>query len=196
MVNIPEGVEAKVNELRPDPLYDTALGLLTRMSNSPHKQEAKWWHIALVLALLPLLLVFLILAIVFITVSSISLRIVIWFWWCLRGRDILFVYSNSPIWHDYIEQHVLPYLGDRAVVLNWSERKRWSLSLARLAFHHFGGYRQFNPLAVVFRPFGRTRTFRFWQPFRDFKHGNPEALQKVEAEFFGFIGVQRHESSA
>jgi hypothetical protein len=68
--------------------------------------------------------------------------------------------------------------------------------LARVAFHHFGGWREFNPLAVVFRPLRRTRTFRFWQPFRDFTHGYPEALHRIESEFFALIGVQRHEPSA
>jgi hypothetical protein len=154
------------------------------------KNKTKWWQIVIVIPLLPVILVLGILAIALFVVSSISLRIVIWFWWCLRGRDILFVYSDSPIWHDYIEQKILPHLGDRAVVLNWSERKRWRFSLARLVFHHFGGRRQFNPLGVVFRPFGRTYKFRFWKPFQDFKHGKPEALHKMEAEFFNLIGVQ------
>jgi hypothetical protein len=166
------------------------------MSTSAHKHETKWWQVAIMLPLIPVVLVVAIFALVLFVVASISLRIVIWSWWCLRGRDILFVYSDSPIWHDYIEQQILPHLGDRAVILNWSERKRWRFSLARMAFHHFGGYRQFNPLGVVFRPFGRTHKFRFWQPFRDFKHGHPEALQKMETEFFQLIGVHKHEPSA
>lgn len=129
-------------------------------------------------------------------VSTVCLHIVIWAWWCFRGRDILFVYSDSPIWHDYIEQQVLPRLGERAVVLNLSHLTRWRLSLARVAFYYFGGWRAFNPLAVVFRPFRRTRKFRFLQPFRDFKHGHPEALYQMESEFFGLIGVHRHYPSA
>ena len=119
------------------------------------------------------------------------LHTLIWTVWCLRGRDVLFVHSDSPLWREHIEQHILPYLGNRAVVLDWSERRRWRMSLARLAFHHFGGHRQFNPLAVVFRPFRRTRTFRFWQPFRAFKQGHPEALRQVENEFFMSIGIER-----
>ena len=62
------------------------------------------------------------------------------------------------------------------------------MSLARAAFYHFGGNRQFNPLAIVFRPFRRPRTFRFWQPFQDFKHGRPAALLKMESEFFALVG--------
>ena len=126
----------------------------------------------------------------FFLLTAICLRMLIWSVWCLQGRNILFVYSDSPIWHDHIERQILPHLNGRAVILNWSERKRWRFSLALMAFHHFGGYRQFNPLAVVFHPFGRTRIFRFWKPFRDFKHGQTEALQKLEADFFLEIGVR------
>jgi hypothetical protein len=162
------------------------------MSTQKPKPKAKWWQIALVVPLAPVLLVVVALALASFVVASVCLHVAIWSWWCIRGRDILFVYSDSPIWHDYIEQHVLPHLGERAVVLNWSHRRGWRFSLARAAVHHFGGWREFNPMAVVFRPFRRTRTFRFWQPFRDFKHGHPEALQRMETEFFGLIGVQRH----
>ena len=163
------------------------------MNTQPDRREAKWWQIVLILPLLPPILLVLVLAMVFVAVKALSLRIFIWFWWCLRGRDILFVYSNSAIWRHHIEQQILPYLGERAVVLNWSERRRWPFSLARLASHHFGGYQEFNPFAVVFRPFGKTHTFRFLQPFRDSKHGHPEALQKMEAELFELIRVQRNQ---
>lgn len=165
------------------------------MSHPTPKPKAKWWQVAVVIPFVPLLVVVVLLWLVFFLVSTVFLHIAVWSWWCVRGRDILFVYSDSSIWHDYIEEHVLPQLGERAVVLNWSQRTRWRLSLARMVFYHFGGWRAFNPLAVVFRPFRRTRTFRFLQPFRDFKHGHPEALHKMESEFFGFIGVQRHDTT-
>jgi hypothetical protein len=109
---------------------------------------------------------------------------------------VLFVYSDSPIWRDYIDERILPLHAERALVLNWSERRRWRPSLSRMTFHHFGGSREFNPLAVVFRPFRRTRTFRFWQPFRDFKHGHPEALHAMERDLFGLIGVPEGQAAA
>jgi hypothetical protein len=59
-----------------------------------------------------------------------------------------------------------------------------------MAFRHFGDSYEFNPLAVVFRPFRRTRVFRFWQPFHHFKHGRPEALQQLEGEFWDCLGVR------
>ena len=156
----------------------------------------KWWHVAVMIPLLPVAIVVGIVAMLAFGLASACMHLIVWTWWTMRGRDVLFVYSDSPIWHDYVEVHILPYLGDRAIVLNWSQRKRWRFSIARLAFHHFGGYRQFNPLAVVFRPFHRTRVFRFWEPFREFKHGRPGALRKVESEFLSLIGARRSDFSA
>ncbi len=159
----------------------------------------KWLEVTILVPLLclslPLLAILLLLAFSINVATSVGLNIVIWLWWCVRGRDVLFVYSDSPIWHDYIEQYILPYVGGRAIVLNWSKRKEWRFSLARIAFRHFGGSRQFNPLGVVFRPFRVSRVFRFCEPFRDLKHGHPEELQRMEAEFFELLGVQKPLSS-
>jgi hypothetical protein len=95
------------------------------------------------------------------------------------------VYSNSPVWQQYIEHNVLPRLPDTAVILNWSERRNWNrLTLGYIAFRFFGGSREFNPLAVVIRPFRWAKCFRFWRPFRDLKHGKPESLARMEREFF------------
>ena len=61
-----------------------------------------------------------------------TLYLLVWTLWLPRGKDILFVYSDSPIWRDYMTSEVLPLVHERAVVLNWSERKkweRWSLGL-------------------------------------------------------------------
>lgn len=154
----------------------------------------KWWHVALIVALLPVIVISVAAAAVLFALSTVCLHVAIWLWWGLRGRDILFVYSDSPIWREYAREHILPFLGERAIVLNWSERKRWPISLGRLAFYHFGGYREFNPLAVVFRPFRRTRTFRFWEAFKEFKHGSPAALLALEHEFFLASGIRKPES--
>jgi hypothetical protein len=45
--------------------------------------------------------------------------------WLPRGKDIIVVYSDSSIWHEYMTNEVLPLLQERAIVLNWSERNRW-----------------------------------------------------------------------
>jgi hypothetical protein len=101
-----------------------------------------------------------------------ALYALVWTLWLPKGRDILFVYSDSPIWHEYMTTQILPLVQSRAVVLNWSERKLWPwLSLAVSVFHSFGGGREFNPLVIIFRPFARAKLFRFWQPFQDWKRG-------------------------
>jgi hypothetical protein len=51
--------------------------------------------------------------------------------------------------------------------------------------------REFNPLAVVFRPFRPARVFRFWQPFREWNHGKREALERLEYELFAYLGIER-----
>ena len=140
----------------------------------------RWWAWLLALALVPAVLAL---------VNAAVLRLSIWCWWRARGRDVLLVYSDSPYWRNYVEENFLPRLGERAVVLNWSQRKTWRWSLARWAFYHFGGDREFNPLAVVFRPLRRTLVFRFWRPFRERQLGRADLLQQMEREFFGAIGV-------
>ena len=118
---------------------------------------------------------------------GIILYIAIWLTW--RKQDILFVYSDSPTWKDYIEREILPYIRERAIVLNWSERKRWKNSLAVFAFRYFGGDRNFNPIALVFRPFRFVRVYRFFEAFKDLKHGDPQRVEKIKRELFEMIGV-------
>jgi len=121
-------------------------------------------------------------------IATICIYLAVWLLWLPRAKHILFVYSDSPIWHDYIEQHILPVIREQAVVLNWSQRRSrsWRRSLAVAAFKHFGGWRDFNPMAVVFRPFHRARVFRFHQPFRTYKHGKPDKLLAIQKEFFEY----------
>jgi hypothetical protein len=115
-----------------------------------------------------------------------ALYLVVWVWWIGRAtRRVLFVYSDSPNWKEYIEQQILPRLPQNAVVLNWSRRKRWPrFSLAVLLFRAFAGDQEFNPIALVFTRFGFVERFRFWQPFRDAKHGKDEPLKMLQAALF------------
>ena len=112
----------------------------------------------------------------------------VWALWLLRGKDILFVYSDSPIWQEYMTTQILPRVQERAVVLNWSERSQWSRwSFRTHAFHFFGENREFNPLVVLFRPFRRAQTFRFWGAFKDWKHGNKETVERLSQELFSAL---------
>ena len=142
------------------------------------EKRQPWWLRPLLVVLLPFVAV---LGVVWL-VAAVLLQLVVWFTWCSRERYVLVVYSNSPIWQAYFEQNVLPAVGSRGVVLNWSERKRWPYSLSVALFRLFGGTRQFNPLAIVFQPFVWPRRFRFYEPFQAFKHGRPDEVDKMRRE--------------
>lgn len=146
-----------------------------------------WWVIGLLILAAPLVLLLVLLTLFFRLAASVCLHLAIWCMWLPRGRNILFVYSESPVWQHYIESNILPVVRSRAVVLNWSQRKQWRFGVATAAFRHFGGHDAFNPLAVVFRPFRPARVFRFWQPFRDWKHGRGKSLRQLQAELFALI---------
>jgi hypothetical protein len=135
-------------------------------------------------ALIPVVVPLLVLAAVIYVSWALLLRFLVLVLWIPRGYRVLVIYSNSPHWKQYFEERVLPRLGSRCVVLNWSERRRWSLTLAGCLFWFYGGHKAYNPLVVVLRPFGRARVFRFWPAFRDAKHGRPEPLQRLETELF------------
>jgi hypothetical protein len=112
------------------------------------------------------------------------LYVVVWSWWIGRARRrVLFVYSDSPNWKQYIEDRILPRLPANAVVLNWSQHAQWSrVSLAVVLFKAFSSERDFNPIALVFGRFARVEHVRFRRAFRDAKHGKGESLRAAEAE--------------
>ena len=144
-------------------------------------QKIAW--LPLLILFFPIALVFGVLWLVFWLLAAFLLLTAVWLAWCPRGRNVLVVYSNSPIWQTWFEQRALPALGSRAVVLNWSERKQWtSSSLAVLLFRVFGGTENFNPFMMVFRPLWWPRTFRFYRAFHDFKHGKPEKVEQMWSE--------------
>jgi hypothetical protein len=122
-------------------------------------------------------------------VRGVVLRV--WFAFAHRahGRNVLFVYSESPTWKAYVEETILPRLGTRAVVLNWSERARWRPWAPRhaQAMHHWGGTRDFNPLALVFTGLWHVETIRFHRAFLDFRHGDDTALREAEARLFTLL---------
>lgn len=117
--------------------------------------------------------------------------IAVWLSWLPHQKNTLFVYSNSPIWQAYMLEQVLPLMEKQAVVLNWSDRKQWKKwSLSTLAFRYFRGRRNFNPLIIVFKPLQKARIFRFWEPFKEWKHGNAESVENLRREVFRTLGVR------
>jgi hypothetical protein len=102
--------------------------------------------------------------------------------WREAGKDLLLVYSDSPNWKDYVEASWLPRWQARAVVLNWSRRATWDADhpLEAAVFRRWAGDREFNPIAIVIPPRGPVTVVRFWQAFRDYKHGKDRALRLAE----------------
>ena len=140
--------------------------------------------------LVPLLIFFLLALAILVPLSYLLVYLSIWLAWGIRGTDILFVFSDNPIWRDYMLSEMLPLVERRAVVLNWSERdewKRWSLPV--LAFRFFAGRKAFNPLIVVFRPFRRAQKYRFWPAFREWKQGNKGAVEKLKLELANTLAL-------
>ncbi len=145
-------------------------------------------EILIVVLLLPLLIPVALFALTTHLAHGAALNVLVWLCWCARGKYVLLVYSDSPIWHDYVEENIIPRLPRGTIILNWSQRRRWRWYwLAVMVARYFGGTRAFNPMVVAFRPFRRAKTFRFWQAFKDYKHGDKRKLDSLERDMFAYL---------
>jgi len=124
----------------------------------------------LLIVLSPLLLVvlvLLVLALPFLLAYRFLLRLVFEVLVAAKGRRILFVYSRSPVWQDYVERNWLPRLADHAMVLNWSDRASWKgrWSFAVWVFRHWALATTSIQWRLYFRrsvqPSGSAATMRF-----------------------------------
>jgi hypothetical protein len=70
-----------------------------------------WWKVVLVVVLLPIVLPLVLITYVLGFAHRISLYMLIWLLWLPKGKDTLVVYSDSPIWRDYMETQVVPLYG-------------------------------------------------------------------------------------
>jgi len=163
----------------------------TKQRNDRAFARAAW--VVLGCLAVPLWLTVLILVLLLFLLETVALYVLVWLWWIgPRQRRTLFVYSDSPIWKEYLERTIIPRLPSHSVVLNWSRRRQWGrLKLSSLLFRRFAGNYEFNPIAVVFERFRLAKAYRFWQPFRGLKHGNPEALSHLEEEFWRHLAGGR-----
>ena len=152
---------------------------------SPKKRNvaSKALIILLLIGLSPILII----AVLLYLLWGAILYVAIWLTW--RKQFVLFVYSDSPIWKDYTEREILPHIQDRGAILNWSERRNWKNSLAVLVFRYFGGQRNFNPIGIVIRPFRFVKTYRFYEAFKVFKHGDPKKVEELRRELLNDIGM-------
>jgi hypothetical protein len=153
------------------------------MSREPESTGRKVLKFALVVLLLPIILPLAILGLVLHVLNKAVVYLLVWMWWTPRGKDALYISSDSPIWKEYMEAEIFPLVAERAVVLNWSARSKWSKwSFAVRVFRTFGRGRDFNPMVILFRPFHRARIFRFLPAFQEQKHGNNASVEELRRD--------------
>lgn len=120
---------------------------------------------------------------------SALLSLAVWATWCRKGPRVFVSYSRSPHWQARFEDVLIPRLPSTAIVVNWSDRKTWPrLSLRRLAFENFLGNFSHTPSVIVFRPFRRSRVFRFHEAYMRFKAGDQSQVLEQEAALFSAVG--------
>jgi hypothetical protein len=104
------------------------------------------------------------------------------------NKFVLLAYTQSAAWAPFIEQSLLPQLGDAVVAIDRS-KEDWKRSnpVEARAVSFWGGLRAHNPIAIVIRNRWRVRVFRFYEAFQQFKHGRPQDLELVVSEFLSHV---------
>ena len=115
-----------------------------------------------------------------------GLKVRFWLRHGRKGKRILFVYSDSSNWKDYIETNILPRIEAHSIILNWSKRREWGdrMQIETKVFNHWADPGEFVPVAIVFSLIGKTRTFRLWEPSKNAKHGKARVSKEAEQAFF------------
>jgi hypothetical protein len=105
-----------------------------------------------------------------------------------QGQGHPFRFLRQPNWCEYMTSRVLPLVRARAVVLNWSERRKWSRwSLKVSVFYAFGGSREFNPMIVKFELFRKAKVLRYWSAFQDWKRGYTETVESLNSQLSSML---------
>ena len=119
-------------------------------------------------------------------VRRFGLKVRFWLRHGRHGKMILFVYSDSSNWKEYIETNILPRIEAHSVILNWSKRREWGsqMQLETKLFNQWGGQGEFVPVAILFSRTGEVRTFRLWQLSQNPKHGKGGVLKEAEQALF------------
>ena len=153
------------------------------MSRKPESTGRKVLKFAVIVLLLPIIIPVVILALALHLLNRAAVYVLVWVWWMPRGKDVLYVSSDSPIWKEYMETEIFPLVAERAVALNWSARSKWpKWSFAVRVFRAFGRGRDFNPMVILFRPFHRARIFRFLPAFLERKRGNNASIEELRRD--------------
>ena len=111
-----------------------------------------------------------------------GLKVRFWLRHGRKGKIILFVYSDSSNWKNYIETNILPRIEAHSIILNWSKRREWAsqMQLETKLFNQWAGPGEFVPVAILFSLTGKVRTFRLWQPSGNPKRGKEKISKGAE----------------
>jgi hypothetical protein len=115
-------------------------------------------------------------------VQRFGLKVRFWARYGRKGKTILFVYSDSSNWKDYIETNILPRIEAHSIVLNWSKRREWGsrMQFETKLFNQWDGQGEFVPVAILILPMGKVRIFRLWQLSENSKHGKAKVSKEAE----------------
>jgi len=87
------------------------------MRREPDSTAQRVFRIVLFVLLLPIILPLAILALLLHLLYKIVIYLLVWMWWLPRGKDVLYVTSDSPNWKEYMEAEIFPLVVERAVAL-------------------------------------------------------------------------------
>ncbi len=106
-----------------------------------------------------------------------------------KGKFILFVYSDSSNWRDYVEAKILPSIEARSIILNWSKRREWEprMSFEANLFNQWAGSGEFTPTAIVLPLIGKVTIIRLWQPSAHTKPKKERVSKEAEEALFSAI---------
>ena len=115
-----------------------------------------------------------------------GLKVGFWIRHGRKGKFILFVYSDSSNWKDYIETKILPQIETRSIVLNWSKRGEWKprMSYETKLFNYWAGTVEFTPTALILPLFGKVKIIRLWQPNKHAKSKKDGISKEAEKALF------------
>ena len=126
-----------------------------------------------------------------------GLKVRFWIRHGRKGKFILFVYSDSSNWKDYIETKIISRIENHSIILNWSKRREWEsrMSFETKLFNHWAGSGEFTPTAIVLPLIGKVKVIRLWQISQHAKLREDGVSKKAENELFTAINQFGHKHS-
>src|SRR5437762_11284418 len=80
-------------------IFYAKISVMVNESTSPLKRNrSSFKAIVILIVVFPYILIVLVAFLLW----ALFLHVTAWLWWKPQGKDILIVYSDSPIWHDYM----------------------------------------------------------------------------------------------